>query len=191
MEIFFRVTGPLCGEFTGDQWNPSQRPVTRSIYVFFDLRLNKQLIKQSLGRWFESPSSSLWRHCSDNVGIILGISKKRLLWLFLNKIETHFIWRRECGCVNRGWSVLIGTLWNRWPYEDKWNYKNIYVCHIRYLLLSASLPIIISVLVLTLTFHTCIYAVHVESFLIHTKQRHVNSDTRLGYFYAFNSYLRF
>ena len=33
---FFRVTGPLCGEF------PTQRPVTRS----FDLRLNKRLSKQ-------------------------------------------------------------------------------------------------------------------------------------------------
>ena len=31
----FRVTGPVTGEF------PSQRPVTRSFAVFFDLRLNK------------------------------------------------------------------------------------------------------------------------------------------------------
>ena len=38
----FRVTGPLCGEFTG----PTQRPVTRSFDVFFDLRLNKRLSKQ-------------------------------------------------------------------------------------------------------------------------------------------------
>ena len=34
-----RVTGPLWGEFTGDQWIPSQRPVTRSFDVFFDLHL--------------------------------------------------------------------------------------------------------------------------------------------------------
>ena len=31
----FRVTGPLCGEVTGEF--PSQRPVTRSFDVFFDL----------------------------------------------------------------------------------------------------------------------------------------------------------
>ena len=37
----FRVTGPLCGEFT------AQRPVMRSFDVFFDLRLNKRLSKQS------------------------------------------------------------------------------------------------------------------------------------------------
>ena len=54
----FRIMGPLCGEFTG------QRPVTRSFDVFFDLRLNKRLNKQSWGWWFETPSRSLWRHCN-------------------------------------------------------------------------------------------------------------------------------
>ena len=45
----FRVTGPLCGEFTGDRWIPrTQRPVTRSFDVFFDLRLNKRLSKPML-----------------------------------------------------------------------------------------------------------------------------------------------
>ena len=49
----FRVTGPLCGEFTGPGEFPAQRPVTRSFNVFFHLRLNKR---------FETPSWSLWRH---------------------------------------------------------------------------------------------------------------------------------
>ena len=31
----FRVTGHLCGEFTGPRWIPAQRPVTRSFDVFF------------------------------------------------------------------------------------------------------------------------------------------------------------
>ena len=56
----FRVTGPLCEEFT------SQKPVTRSFDVFFDLRLNKRLSKQSRRRWFEIPLRSLWRHCNVN-----------------------------------------------------------------------------------------------------------------------------
>ena len=43
----FRVTGPLCGEFTGPGEFRTQRPVTRSFDVFFDLRLNKPLSKQS------------------------------------------------------------------------------------------------------------------------------------------------
>ena len=60
-----RVTGPLCGEFTGPGEFPSQRPVTRSFDVFFDLRLNKRLCKQLWGWWFETPSWSLWRHFND------------------------------------------------------------------------------------------------------------------------------
>ena len=35
---------------------PSQRPVARSFDIFFDLRLNKRLSKQSWGWWFETPS---------------------------------------------------------------------------------------------------------------------------------------
>ena len=33
---------------------PTQRPVTRSFDVYFDLRLNKRLCKQSRGWWFET-----------------------------------------------------------------------------------------------------------------------------------------
>ena len=61
-----RVTGPLCGEFTGAGEFPSQRPVTRSFDVFFDRRLNKQLSKQPWGWWFETPSWSLWHQCNEN-----------------------------------------------------------------------------------------------------------------------------
>ena len=47
---------PVPGEF------PAQRPVTRSFDVFFDLRLNKRLSKQSRGWWFDTLSCLLWRH---------------------------------------------------------------------------------------------------------------------------------
>ena len=47
---------PVPGEF------PTQRPVTRGFHVFFDLRLNKRLSKQSWGWWFETLSRPLWRH---------------------------------------------------------------------------------------------------------------------------------
>ena len=47
---------PVPGEFL------AQRPVTRSFDVFFDLRLNKRLSKQSWGWWFETLSRPLWRH---------------------------------------------------------------------------------------------------------------------------------
>ena len=41
---------------------PTQRPVTLSFDVFFDLRLNKRLSKQSWGWWFETQLHPLWRH---------------------------------------------------------------------------------------------------------------------------------
>ena len=41
---------PVTGEF------PTQRPVTRSFDIFFDLRLNKRLSKQRWGWWFETSS---------------------------------------------------------------------------------------------------------------------------------------
>ena len=51
---------PVPGEF------PAQRPVTQSFDVFFDLRLNKRLRKQSCGWWFETLSRPLWRHRNGN-----------------------------------------------------------------------------------------------------------------------------
>ena len=65
MATFYRVTGPLCGDFTGPGEFPTQRPVTRIFDVFIDLRLNKRLSEQPWGWWFETPSWSLWRHCND------------------------------------------------------------------------------------------------------------------------------
>ena len=44
---------------------PTQRPVTRSFDVYFDLRPNKRLSKQTLGWWFETLSPPLWRHLND------------------------------------------------------------------------------------------------------------------------------
>ena len=53
---FCAGNSPVPGEF------PTQRPVTRSFIVFFDLRLNKQLSKQSWGWWFETLPRPLWCH---------------------------------------------------------------------------------------------------------------------------------
>ena len=60
----FRATGHLCGSSPVTGEFPTQRPVTRSFDVVFDLRLNKRLSKKS---W-------LWRHC--NVKIICPLTQK-------------------------------------------------------------------------------------------------------------------
>ena len=61
----FRVTGHLWGNSPVPVEFPAQRPVTRSFEVFFDLRLNKRLSKQSWGWWFETLPRRLWRHSND------------------------------------------------------------------------------------------------------------------------------
>ena len=61
----FRVTGHLCGKFTGPRWISRTKASDASFDVFFDLRLNKRLSKQPWGWWFETPAWSLWRHRND------------------------------------------------------------------------------------------------------------------------------
>ena len=91
----FCVTGHLCGEFTGPGEFPAQRPVTRSFDVFFDLRPNKRLSKQSWGWWFETLLCALWRHC--NVQKVLAtwtlVSTPLRNTLFtLGTLVAHFLW---------------------------------------------------------------------------------------------------
>ena len=76
----FRVTVPLCGEFTGPGDFPTQRPVTRSFDVFFDLRMNTRLSKQRWGLWFETPSWSLWRQYNVKWPHSTNV---RILWSWL------------------------------------------------------------------------------------------------------------
>ena len=58
----FRVTGLLWGEGNSSVTDefPSQRPVTRSFHVFFDLHLKKSYRR----RCFEMPLCSLLRRCN-------------------------------------------------------------------------------------------------------------------------------
>ena len=69
---------PVPGEF------PAQRPVTRSFDVFFDLRLNQRLSKQSWGWWLETLSRPLWRH--RNMSHLLGV-EYTLQWRDMSAIH--------------------------------------------------------------------------------------------------------
>ena len=66
---------PVTGEF------PSQRPMMRKFDIFYDLRLNKRLSKQSWGWWFDTPSHPLWRHCNDTNDPVLT---KQLWCMWVN-----------------------------------------------------------------------------------------------------------
>ena len=61
METFSALLAICAGNSPGTGDWP-QKPVTRSFAVFFDVRPNKQLSKQSWRWWFETLSPSLWRH---------------------------------------------------------------------------------------------------------------------------------
>ena len=65
MEPFSALLAICAGHLSVPGEFPAQRPVARGFDVFFDLRLNKRLRKQSWGRWFETLSPPLWRHCYD------------------------------------------------------------------------------------------------------------------------------
>ena len=65
---FFVGNSPVAGEF------PTQRQVTRSFDVFFDLRLNKRLSKQPWGWRFETPSRSSWLYFNGMLGFRLNLS---------------------------------------------------------------------------------------------------------------------
>ena len=59
----FRVTGPLCGSPVN---SPHKGQWRGALMFSLICALNRRLSKQSWGWWFETQSSSLWRHCDAN-----------------------------------------------------------------------------------------------------------------------------
>ena len=69
----FRVTGHLCGEFTGPRWIPHTKASEAELRCFlWSASEKKRLSKQSWGWWFETLSCPLWRHCNVNMLLKLG-----------------------------------------------------------------------------------------------------------------------
>ena len=127
--IIFRVTGPLCEEFTGHRWIPSQRPVTRSFDVFFHLCPNKRLSKQSWGWWFETQSCSLWRHCDNSYTTNSGVNTCCLmLFTFSHSIVLPSWCKLPSGICKwssfgfeRDWCRTVG-----WEPTGSWETKRTY-----------------------------------------------------------------
>ena len=104
---------PVPGEF------PAQRPVTRGFDVFFDVRLNQRLSKQSWGWWFVTTSSSLWHHCnavflfSCSCGYINPSGFLRFIHpissglLHLSRGIFWHIWVQLTGNVHISWGVFM------------------------------------------------------------------------------------
>ena len=63
----FRVTGPLCEEFTGHGEFPAQRQWRGAlIFSLICARIIAWVNDREAGR-FETPARPLWRHCNDGV----------------------------------------------------------------------------------------------------------------------------
>ena len=61
-----RVTGPLCGEFTGHQWIPCTKASEAELWCFLWFAPELTVGKNSWGWWFQTPSRSLWRYCNES-----------------------------------------------------------------------------------------------------------------------------
>ena len=70
---------------------PSQKPVTRSFDVFFDLRLNKLLSEQLRRLWFETPLRLLWRHCK----VFSGYKPE------YSRVHTPIWWMRSAAAASK------------------------------------------------------------------------------------------
>ena len=120
---------PVTGRFS------SQRPVTRTFDVVFDLRQNKRLNKQSRRRWFETPSRSLWRYCNDcgltlpmpqyshNRYSLLKLSKRLPFPFAILVFSDNVHWPASGTCVIREvvcfakahkWIYRIWSIWTGW-----------------------------------------------------------------------------
>ena len=95
----FAGSSPVTGEF------PTQRPVTRSFDVFFDLHLNKRLSKQLWGWWFETPLRSLRRHCNVLKNMVQG-----LLCLFFCGFNVTYVDSINRFSISVGFSLALGNL---------------------------------------------------------------------------------
>ena len=80
----------------------AQRPMTRSFGVFFNLRLNKRLSKQSWCWRFKTPLRPLWRHCNER-----HVSQT---WIILIPASMNIYIHYKCGkkwLIIHRWSLGI------------------------------------------------------------------------------------
>ena len=108
----FRVTCPLCGEFTGHRWIPLTKASDGVFDNFFDLRLNERLSKQLRRWWFETPSRSLWRHSNGGWTANIQHQNKTIIRMFFTcnpialSIDLSNTW--HANCLNH-WSFVKTT----------------------------------------------------------------------------------
>ena len=115
IETFSALLALWAGNSTVTGELPAQSPVARSFDIFFDLRLNKQLSKQSWGWWFETSSLPLLCH-SDVLSNLncLGIAKVNSKYLWF-ETPSRPLWRHSNG--SGVWTKLKECLFQQHLYN--------------------------------------------------------------------------
>ena len=96
----FRVTGHLCGEFTGLRWIPRTKASDAELWCFLWCA---RLSKHSRGWWFETLSHPLWRHRNVSNGFFFliifqcppGMTVCHKLMIFYTAITKHLMMMQE------------------------------------------------------------------------------------------------
>ena len=125
---------PVPGEF------PTQRPVTQSFDVYFDLRPNKRLSKQSLGWWFETLSPPLWRHRN---GWTLHEDINAMFFFLLNFHHCH--WKLS------KWTLVEAMGWSKHYLNQCWFWQLLMQPVMKIFIKTMTFPI--SILTLALIWH--------------------------------------
>ena len=127
METFSALLAICAGNSPVPGAFPTQRPVTRSFDVYFDVRPNKQLSKRSRGWWFETPLRPLWRHRNDLAAPMEPI----LQTVYWAKIQTWEEMSHLCDtwlpnhvtiCSDKWAAVAHTPLWRDWTVKSKFWY---------------------------------------------------------------------
>ena len=122
METFSALLAICAGNSPVPGELPTQRPMTWSFDVFFDLRPNKRLSKHWWGWWLEMPSCPLWRHCNDSA----GLSQKHwgsLMSVILNQI----MYSTTKWPINGSMRMNHMNGWNVWTKTDQPN--DVWYCY--------------------------------------------------------------
>ena len=97
---------------------PTQRASDAELFnVFFGLRLNKRLSKQSWGWWFKTSWRPLWRHC--NTRTVCSNMPKVLLWFVLSWSYHQFLVNSRDVLTQIHQGPLLLTCFNFNPSMDK------------------------------------------------------------------------
>ena len=93
METFSAVLALCAGNSQVTGKFPTQRPVTQSFDIFFDLCLNKQFSKQSWDWWFETPSYSGVLNCSCHISDLHNFIGAATRWYAPLRKQCHIFYR--------------------------------------------------------------------------------------------------